>query len=231
MTIDEYNKYVSDRYKDEYDKGSLCITFDKPVRLVAEDYKSDTEIKELHEIIVTYNSMLDQLVKFIYDHGFITNYKITYLGGRQCELCTELTDIQICRFLPDYESFKHEGKHITLIFKNITFADYYTKACIEDNAFDNSCDVIFENIDFNNVFNCNKFFGEYNSCHSVTLRNIKAPFIRFADCIFYGKFDSITFENTEFPRMKEKDLNDVLRSCEAKQYNLGLLEGKLTIYG
>lgn len=230
MTVEEYNKYVSDKYQEEYGKGNLCITFDKPARLVAEGYKSDTEIKELHEIIVKYNSMLDQLVKFVYDHGFSTNDQITYMGDRQCELCRELTDIQICRFLPDYESFRHEGDHITLIFKNITFADYYTKACVEDNAFDNSCDVIFENIDFNNVFNCNLFLGSYNSCHSVTLRNIKAPFVKVADCIFDGAFDSITFENVELPRMKKEDLNDVLCSCKAKQYNLGLLEGKLTIY-
>ena len=197
MTAEEYNKYVSDKFKEEYDKGQSCIVFDKPVRLVEKGYETETKIKELHKIVVKYNSMINQLNRFLHKHGFETNEDITHVYetndgrrhvyDRELEVCPELSDIQICCFLPSrsfkYDSSRYTCTRLTLIFRNITFADYYTRARIMDYVFDKECNVVFENIDFNNVLKCNMFFGmNTNSCHSVFLKNIKV-FANTADII------------------------------------------------
>lgn len=232
MTTKEYNDYIVETFNEALRCGVKDIVFDKPVRIVNDKYRTETEIKSLYRVVIEYNKQLSQLVNFIYKHDFTTDDSITYdnnHGFLSCALSPGLSEVQECVLLPGNCLFYNiEQTELTLTFKNLTFADYYTKFSINDYQFNSLDNVVLANIDFNNITNCDMLFGECNSCKSVTLRSLNMPFVKRCDHMFIGEFDHIEFDNVSMPRVKSFEF--VLQRCRANSFKLGNLEDLMVIH-
>ena len=192
MTMSEYTEYINNTYNDQTEKGNYNVVFDKPVRFVEENYRTDALIKQMHlKVIKSWNSyqILKKLHKYanFKETSEYSEYNDNLYSLSRFYFGDECKDL-ICNLQPNS----------TLTFKNLTFADYYMEFKFSDGIFSSNDkpNFIFENVDFNYIKYCYDFMYGNNPA-SFTLKNVKMYCVKE----FNAGVERITYDHVEAPNL------------------------------
>ena len=196
MGIYEYENYIHSVYAQEVEKENYNIIVDKPVIIVDDRYRTEKQIKELHDIVVIYNHKLESFVKHINNSGFYYDFEHSFLHSDR-----SLGFIQQCSFGNDiFINPDIYPKEFTLTIKNLTFADYYNEFCFAY-TFNNSINLVLENVNFNYIHKLNEMFLD-TYVKTLKIINCKMPCINKEEFPILNLdksiLENIDFENVNF---------------------------------